>query len=333
MKIGKVDLSKSVLVIAEIGNNHEGDPTLAAEMIHAASDAGADAVKFQTFAAEHYVRRSDRERFAMLSRFQLSVDDYVRLSGIAQQEGLLFLSTAFDLGSVSILKPLVDAFKIASGDITFIPLLEAVGETNKPVILSTGASSLEEVEAALRVIGPSDRCAVLHCTSAYPTPDEDVNLSAIKTLEGRFGGPVGLSDHTLGSDAALAAVAIGARIIEKHFTLDREQSKFRDHALSADPQQFRDLVQRIRATELRLGDGTKQVQPSERDTRMAIRRSIAAARDLPRGTVLSSEDLTWVRPGNGLPPGDEQRVLGSVLRVDLAQGDHILLECLEDAVG
>ena len=328
MKIADFDLDESVLVVAEIGNNHEGDPDVALELVRSAAAAGAGAVKFQTFTPEHYVRRSDRERFEMLSRFRLPPEDYERLAAAARDEGLLFLSTAFDLPSVGALEQLVDAYKIASGDITFIPLLEAIGRTGKPILLSTGASRLDEVDGALKALDRPDGVCLLHCTSSYPAPDEDANVAAVATLKERFGRPVGFSDHTLGNEAASLAVALGARVIEKHFTLDRNYSDFRDHAMSADPQQFRDLVDQIRATTIRLGDGDKDVRPSESETRSTIRRSVAAARDLPQGRVLAERDLTWVRPGSGIAPGEESRVVGRRLLTDLAQGDHITPEVL-----
>ena len=333
MKIRDFDLSESVLVIAEIGNNHEGDPELAVDLVRAASKAGAAAVKFQTFVPELYVRRSDRERFSMLSRFRLSNDDFIRLEAVAREEGLLFLSTALDLASASFLTPLVDAFKVASGDLTFSPLLESVGRSGKPILLSTGAAEIEEIETAIGDLSYKDRLILMHCTSSYPAPDEDANLAALTTLRERFAVSVGFSDHTIGNEAAVAAVTLGARVIEKHFTLDHHHSQFRDHALSAEPDQFRELVERIAATVVRIGDGVKRVMSSERENRVIIRRSIAAARDLPAGSVLLADDLTWVRPGTGLPPGEENRLVGRTLSRDLAQGEHVTISDVDGADG
>lgn len=322
MRIGHVDLDDRVLVLAELGNNHEGSVERARELVCGAGRCGADGVKLQTFRTSGFVRRSDTARYERYAGYELAPDAVVELAELARSLGLLFVSTPLDLESVALLAPLVDAFKIASGDNDFFALLEAVAATRKPVLLSTGMSELRHVEAALAALGGSE-VAVLQCTSAYPAPPGEVNLAAIPLLADRFGRPVGYSDHTLGTTASLAAVALGARVIEKHFTLDKEQSEFRDHALSADPPELRTIVEGVREVESLLGQPVKAVQPSERETVAAARRSIVAARDLEAGETVEAEALTWLRPADGLPPGAEGQLLGRRLLRPVAAGEPI----------
>jgi sialic acid synthase SpsE len=323
MRIGSFDTDERVLVIAEIGNNHEGDAGVARELVERAADAGADAVKFQTFRTEAFVSPSDADRYARMQRFELAAAQFAELADVAHARGLLFLSTALDLDSVDALAPIVDAYKIASGDITFFPLLSRVAAVGKPVVLSTGTSEPAEIVRAVDAL-PGIDVAVLHCVSSYPASDEEINLRAIgvlaKLLPGRA---IGYSDHTVGLDAAPLAVACGARIVEKHFTLDRKFSDFRDHALSADPEAMHEVVRRIRAAETLLGNPAKEVQPSEVDAHVALRRSIAAARGLDAGHVLVEHDLVWTRPADALQPGQESLVLGRALRRAVVAGEHL----------
>jgi sialic acid synthase SpsE len=239
----------------------------------------------------------------------------------------MFLSTPFYLDGVALLDPLVPAFKIASGDNNFVPLLRRVAATGKPVLLSTGMADMNTVKAAtaeLTSIWRKNRVApglaLLHCVSAYPTPASEANLNAIRTLT-QLGHPVGYSDHTLGIVACLLAVALGARVLEKHFTISKNHSEFRDHKLSADPAELRSLVERVREATAMLGDGEKRIMPSEQP--QAARRSVVAAHDLPQGHKLSPGDFTWVRPGDGLPPGQEETLVGRSLRRAVNPGDRI----------
>jgi sialic acid synthase SpsE len=336
MKIGDHALSERVLIIAEIGNNHEGDYGRAVEMVHAAADAGADAVKFQTFRTEHYVQSSMKERFAMLRSFELSEDELHQLQRLAHESGMLFISTPFDLFSVDTLAPLVDAFKISSGDNTFYPLIEKVARQGRPVILSCGLAQVAQlafakalIERTCRDMGIRADMAFLHCVTSYPVPPEAANIARIRLLARELGGVVGYSDHTLGNEAAVCAVACGARIIEKHFTLDNNLSAFRDHQLSATPDQLRDLVKRIRETELLLGAGGEVLHPSEGANETAVRRSIVAARDLAAGDVVGLKDITWVRPAGGLAPGMENVLLGRRLIAGVCGGEWITPDKLE----
>jgi sialic acid synthase SpsE len=329
VRIGPHDTADEVLIVAEIGNNHEGNAKLAGELVHLAADSGADAVKLQTFRTEHYVSPADPARFQRLKGFELPRAEWARLAGIARERGLLFLSTPFDLESVAVLAPLVDAFKVASGDLTFFPLLERVAACGKPVILSTGASDLEEVQETFRFVaarlGPAAELAVLHCTTCYPASPDEVNLAAIPLLAAELGCTVGYSDHTVGIEAAPLAVALGARIIEKHFTIDTHYSEFRDHQLSADPGMMRALVERVRIAERMRGRPEKRVQPGEAPMVALVRRSISAARDLPAGHRVALEDLTWLRPAGGLAPGREETLVGKVLRRAVSAGERLAL--------
>jgi N,N'-diacetyllegionaminate synthase len=333
VNVGGIDTDRRVLVIAEIGNNHEGSYTLAEEMIGLAARAGADAVKFQTIVPERLVAPSQAERIRQLRRFQLTPGQFEDLSEVARREGVLFLSTPFDVESAAFLDPLVPAFKIASGDNNFFPLLEAVARTGKPVLVSSGLAGLDGIAATrdfLRGVWrregiPDSGLAVLHCVTSYPTPPGEANLLAIRELR-TLGVTPGYSDHTLGIEAAVLSVALGARVIEKHFTIDKNRSGFRDHQLSADPEDLARLVERVREAEVLLGDGGTGARACEAAALTAARRSIVARRDLPKGAVLAWEDLDWLRPGGGLSPGREGDLLGKTLARDIPQGEMIRIE-------
>ena len=331
MKLGKINTKTKVIIIAEIGNNHEGNYALAEEMIGLAAEAGADAVKFQTIIPEKLISISQKERLAQLKKYQLSYSEFRNLSKIASQYGLEFLSTPFDIESVEFLNELVPAFKISSGDNTFYPLLNTVATTGKPIILSTGFQNLRDVRSSVEFINNiwksrniHSELALLHCVSTYPTPVEQANLYAIRELQ-NIVETVGFSDHTLGINAAILSVAAGARIIEKHFTISKHQSEFRDHKLSADPKEMKQMVDQVRLAEQLLGSGVKEIQIDEALTKESVRRSIVAARNLSIGQVIKIDDLSWVRPGNGLAPGQENRIIGKKLKKDVAKGQQIKL--------
>lgn len=330
MKIGRFDSNKQPLVIAEIGNNHEGDAAVAEQMVREAAAAGAHAVKFQTFRTELFVHPKNTERFARMKQFELTPDQFRRLHDVARSLDVAFVSTPLDLSSAEFLAPLVDAFKIASGDNNFYPLLGPVAAADRPVIISTGASDLEQVRRSHDFVveqwrhrGIEQELAVLHCVSNYPTLPQDANLLAIETLAQDLDCEIGYSDHTLGVQACVLSIALGARIIEKHFTLDKNYSDFRDHQLSADPAELKRLVEQVTTAAEMLGDGAKLVRKSETEMAPAIRRSIVAARDLPSGRRLTEEDLMWIRPADGLPPGEEHQLIGQVLSGPIAFGDPI----------
>jgi sialic acid synthase SpsE len=336
VKIGQLDTLAQPVLIAEIGNNHEGSLDTARQLVHAAHAAGARAVKFQTFRTEHYISRRDAARFERLKTFELPPDAFAELADLARGLGLAFLSTPFDLPSVEVLAPLVDAYKIASGDNDFYPLIKAVCAKRKPMIVSTGLASLDHVRSVVRLvrdewkaIGHDGSLAVLHCVSSYPVAPADANLNAIGTLARELDCEVGYSDHTLGPTACIAAAALGARIIEKHFTLSKTHSEFRDHQLSADPQELAFLVSAISEMPLLLGSGTKEPRPCEVALAPAVRRSIVAAVDLEQGHRLALEDITWVRPLDGLRPGEESLVIGRALKRSVCAGDPIRADLVE----
>lgn len=330
MKIDGFDTDKDVLVIAEIGNNHEGSFSCAKKMVKLAAKAGADAVKFQTYRTESFISPGDEKRFRKLKSFELAYGEFRKLSDCARSEGLLFMSTPFDLESVKFLDGIVPAFKISSGDNNFYPLIRAVAQTGKPVLLSGGLADVKQLGASQSLIqrtwrkeGTKQEMAILHCVSGYPVPPGEVNLSVITRLMKEFDCVIGYSDHTIGIDAAILAVALGARIIEKHFTLDKNYSDFRDHQLSADPDEMACMVKKIRMASSLLGKGVKEMQECEKEVAGAIRRSIVAVRDLAAGQRLSRDDITWMRPGGGLPPGDERFVVGKVLSRPVKKGGYI----------
>lgn len=334
MKIGNFDTDKQVFIIAEIGNNHEGSYMLAEEMIGRAAEAGAGAVKFQTFIPEFYVSQADTMRLERLRKFRLSFSQFEQLAKQASKVNVLFFSTPFDIESARFLNNIQPIFKIASGDNTFYQLIDTVAHFGKPMIVSTGLIDLPLVEQIHDRImniwsqdGVAPDLALLHCVASYPVPLEQANLGAIASLKERFPDSViGYSDHTLGIEAATYAVAAGARILEKHFTLDKNYSDFRDHQLAADVADFRHLVDAIRTVEVILGKGKMGTQPCEKALMSSMRRSIVAARDLQAGASLNINDLTWVRPGNGIPSGGESRLIGRKLIRPLNQGELITLE-------
>jgi len=336
MKINQLDTDQQIFIVAEIGNNHEGDFEVAREMIRQAAKAGADAVKFQTFLPE-YLAGGDAARFKRLQGFQFSYEQFAELAQFAQAEGIIFFSTPFDPQSATFLNQIQPIFKIASSDNTHWPFLEQIAGFGKPVILSTGMSTLAEVTEMEKVIrsawqrlGSDPGLALLHCVSSYPAPPDQANLRAVVTMSNQFPNCVpGYSDHTFGITAALSAVALGARIIEKHFTLDKQYSDFRDHELSADPKDMKNLVDRIRELEKMLGDGEKAPQLNEIGMLTALRRSAAASRELKKGTVLDEADLIWVRPGSGVQWADRSSIVGKSVNRDLGYAELIEVSDLD----
>jgi N,N'-diacetyllegionaminate synthase len=315
------------LIIAEAGVNHNGDPARARELIDVAAAAGADRVKFQTFSADRLVTTSaakasyqaratdgNESQHAMLRRLELSRAMHVELIAYCKTRGIQFFSTGFDLDSVALLAELgADCFKIPSGEITNLPYLRGVGRYGKPVILSTGMSGLDEVEAALAALEqsgtPRSRITVLQCTTEYPAPMAEVNLRAMLTIRDACGVAVGYSDHTAGIEAAIAAVALGASVIEKHFTLDRNLPG-PDHKASLEPAELQALVKAVRNVECALGDGVKRPTASELKNRLVARKSIVAARSIAAGEIFSADNLTAKRPGTGMSPMRWDELLG-----------------------
>lgn len=331
---------RRTLIIAEAGVNHNGDFNMAMQLIDAAAEAGADAVKFQLFDPDEicgddsplasYQGKTESSQKEMLRRLTLPRDAYENLKRHAETKGLLFIVTPFDVASAQYLATLgVRVLKIPSGEITNIPFLKAVAALGLPVILSTGTSSMDEVEEAVRIFTDAGTdLAILHCTSSYPTPFDQVNLRAMQTLAEKFSTPVGLSDHTEGVAVPIAAVALGATIIEKHFTLDRTLPG-PDHKASVEPEELRQMVNGIRAVEQAMGSAEKKRQPAEQDTAAVARRSVVAARDLKVGDVLTKDMLAIKRPGTGIPPKEIDRTVGRVMAKDVKAGTPLVPDDLQ----
>jgi len=332
MQIGKHNTDDKVFLIAEIGNNHEGDFDLAREMVRRAVETGVDAVKFQVFRTEEYVASSDSVRFESLKGFELTPGQFAQLAHQSHDAGVAFIATPFDLSSADLTAEICDAIKIASGDNTFYPLIEKVAACDKPAILSTGMLDVKGLQRPYGILAEAlgeDNLALLHCVTSYPVEPKDANVAVVRTLMKGFGCEIGYSDHTLDAEACLAAVACGARIIEKHFTLDHNYSDFRDHQLSANPVEMADLVKRVRLLETLLGSGDKFASRSEAEIEPSVRRSIVTRRELSAGHVLVEKDLTWVRPAGGMAPGRESELVGNSLRYAVMAGHQLCLEDVE----
>jgi N,N'-diacetyllegionaminate synthase len=322
-------------IIAEAGVNHDGDMSAAIDLVHAAADAGADAVKFQTFTAAALATRSAKKakyqqattdsaetHYEMLQRLELDGGQHVILQDIARARGIEFLSSPFSEQAADMLNDLnVPAFKIPSGEITNIDLLRHVGSFKRPVILSTGMANLGEIRSAVEWLGPASNVDIvlLHCVSNYPAKPEDCNLRAMETMSQEFGLPIGFSDHTLGADVAIAAVALGACVVEKHITLDTTRDG-PDHAASMAAHDFVEFVARIRSTESALGHGRKEPVASEAEVAAVARRSLVAAMDIVPGTVIDGSMLIARREEAGMLPSERDRIVGRTAHIAIAAG-------------
>jgi N-acetylneuraminate synthase/N,N'-diacetyllegionaminate synthase len=325
-------------VIAEAGVNHNGDVALAHQLIDAAADAGADAIKFQTFdavslalpralKADYQMRSSEpgESQLEMLRRLELPQDAYSGLINHTKEKNLIFLSSPFDEASADYLERLgLPAFKIPSGEVTNLPFLSHVARKGRPLLVSTGMCHLAEVAEAVEEIQQygSPPLALLHCVSCYPAASEECNLRALQTLRSQFGVPVGWSDHTLGTSVAAAAVALGASLLEKHLTLDKNMAG-PDHQVSLQPGEFKSLVISVREIEQALGNGIKQPSSRERDTAIAVRKSLCAAHDLSPGEILREDDLVARRPGDGISPARRNGLVGRKLTRPRKTGECI----------
>ena len=322
-----------VYIIAEAGVNHNGDIKLAKKMVEVAKEAGVDAIKFQTFKAEKLVSQyakkaeyqaletgSNESQLDMLKRLELSYDEFIEIAKYCEETGIEFLSTPFDLDSIQFLDQLgISKFKVPSGEITNIPYLINIARIRKPVILSTGMSTIEDIEIAVKTLsayGALD-ITLLHCNTQYPTPFEDVNLKAMETIRTTFQLPIGYSDHTIGNEVSIGAVALGAQVIEKHFTLDKEMEG-PDHKASMSPEELISFVMSIRKIEKAMGSSDKRPSPSEIKNQIAVRKSIVARGPIKRGEVFSEENLTVKRPGDGMSPVHWFEVIGKCATKDFA---------------
>ncbi|WP_151191952.1 N-acetylneuraminate synthase [Desulfotomaculum copahuensis] len=324
---------KGVFIIAEAGVNHNGCIDTAKRLVDAAVKSGADAVKFQTFVPEQVVAKgaerapyqqaniqyNAESQLEMLRRLMLPVEEFGEIMAYCDRMGIMFLSTPFDFYSVDLLDRMdVPIFKIASGELTNLPFLKYVAAKDRPLILSTGMATLGEVEEALQTLqdAGAQELTLLHCTSNYPAPFEEVNLKAMFTLRQAFGLPVGYSDHTPGTEVAVAAVALGACVIEKHFTLDRNMDG-PDHKASLEPGELTAMVKAIRNVEKAIGDGFKRPGPGEKEIMRVARRSLVAAVDIAAGEIITPEKLAVKRPGTGIPSKMWDVVVGRLAKTDI----------------
>lgn len=328
------------IIIAEAGVNHNGSLAIAKRLIEEAAKSGADYIKFQTFVTEKLVSKEAKQaeyqkknlqnessQFDMLKALELSLNDHYELIEYCNQLGVAFFSTAFDLDSIDLLSELnLPLWKIPSGEITNLPYLQKIGSFNKPIILSTGMATLGEIEAAIEVLEksgtPRNQITILHCTTEYPAPVNEVNLKAMTTIGESFKVKVGYSDHTEGIEIPLAAVAMGATVIEKHFTLDKNM-KGPDHKASLEPDELKKMVEGIRNIELAMGNGIKQPSPSEIKNKIAARKSIVAAKAIHAGELYTIENLTVKRPGNGVSPMLWNQIMGIKAKRDY-QPDELI---------
>jgi sialic acid synthase SpsE len=330
-------------IIAEAGVNHNGSFTLAKQLVDLAAECGVDAIKFQTFVTDHVEsksalkpsyfvgRESEEDKKAFSRSLELSFESFAELKKHAELKGVIFLSTACDPVSLDFLVNLgVSAVKIGSSDTNNFPLLRKAARTGLPIILSTGISTMEGVRSAIDDLRENhcDQLIVMQCTSSYPIQPSDVHLNVMQTYMDQFFCPVGLSDHTMGIHVAMAAAALGASIIEKHFTISRHLPGV-DHPASLEPREMRELVEGIRAIESAFGKSEKSILPVEEEYVITMRKSIVAARDLPAGTVLSSNDLLVKRPGTGIPPSEIDRLIGKRLKVPVNNDELLSWEMLE----
>ena len=331
-----------VLIIAEAGVNHNGDLKLAKKLINAAAEAGADLVKFQTFNADRLSTSTAKKAFyqtqatdsresqhEMLRRLELTEDMHKELIAHCAARNIGFFSTGFDIKSVDLLLSFgQNHFKIPSGEITNLPYLRHIGQLGRPVNLSTGMATMDEIGSAIRILEnsgtPKTTITVLHCTTEYPTPMPEVNLRAMISIRDKFEVKVGFSDHTLGIEVAIAAVAMGATLIEKHFTLDRNLLG-PDHKASLEPSELKSMVTAIRNIEVALGDGIKRPTPSEAKNIPIVRKSIVASKSIQLGEVFTTKNLTTKRPGTGISPMRFDEVLGKRARRNFAEDDLIEL--------
>ncbi|MBI4596924.1 MAG: N-acetylneuraminate synthase [Candidatus Omnitrophica bacterium] len=339
----RVGLGHRCVIIAEAGVNHNGSIETARRLVDAAVDVGADAVKFQAFSAQRLVAASapkaayqarttgaGESQLAMLTRLELSARDHQDLFAYCRQRGIMYLCTPFDEASADFLAELgVAAFKLPSGELTNLPLLAHVARKGRPILVSTGMATLAEVRSAVEAIRQAGNppLILLHAVSSYPADAADANLRAMQTMGDVFGVPVGYSDHTLGIEVALAAVALGACVIEKHVTLDRTLPG-PDHRASLEPHEFASLVRGIRTVEASLGHGRKEPAASEANTAAVARKSLVAARPIARGSVVTADAVAIKRPGTGLAPTELSRIVGKIAAEDIPADALFTLEML-----
>ena len=324
---------KKTFFIAEIGNNHEGSFKNAIKLIDQAKKSGADAVKFQTFDTNYFINRLEKKRFDKLKSFELTKKDFKRLSIYSKKKGLKFISTPFDFGSAKFLSKIVHAFKISSGDNNFYELIKLCASFKKPLIISTGMLNLLEIKNILKILKkikfPNKKLAFLHCVSDYPVKDKEANLLSIKYLKDKLPVTIGYSDHILGSESCLIAASLGAKIIEKHFTLNNNFSDFRDHKISLNPKDMEQMISSTRRVENMIGNYDKKISSNEKKNYSSMRRSVYFDKKLKKGTILKRQDLKIVRPYKILEPNDLSKVLGKKLKKDAQESELVTFKILK----
>lgn len=339
----KIGEDQPVFIIAEAGVNHNGDIESAKELVDKASEAGVDAVKFQTFKAGDLVTKNtdmadyqkenigeEKSQYDMIKELELDYEDFEELKKYCDEKGILFLSTAHTMEAADVLELLVPIYKIGSGDLTNLPYLEKLAEKGKPIILSTGMGTLGEVEEAVDIIRSTgnEELILLHCITDYPAAMETINLRTMLTLRDSFKTLVGYSDHTLGITAPIAAVSMGASVIEKHFTLDKEM-KGPDHKASLEPDELKDMVNEIRHIEKGLGDGIKKPTENEEKIKKIARKSVVADDNISEGTELNENMLVIKRPGNGIPPKHLKKLIGKKTVREIGKDELISWDMIE----
>ena len=324
---------KKSFIIAEIGNNHEGNYQNAIKLIDKAKISGADAVKFQTFDTDYFINKLEKKKFKKLKNFELTQDQFRNLSIYTKKKGLKFISTPLDLGSAKFLSKIVDVFKIASGDNNFYELIEICASFKKPLIVSTGLLNLKEIKDLLKFLikinFPKNKLAFLHCVSNYPVKDVDANLLSVKYLKELLPITIGYSDHTVGYESCLAAISLGAKIIEKHFTLKNDFSDFRDHKLSLNPSDMKKMIVSARRIENMIGNFGKKISKEEEKNFSSMRRSIYFKKKLNKGVILKRHHLKIVRPYNKINPNELSKVLGKKLKRDVESSQLVNIKNLK----
>jgi N-acetylneuraminate synthase len=329
-----------IFIIAEAGDNHNGNFDLALQLVDKAAEAGADCVKFQTFVTENVISKfaekadyqkqttgENESQYEMVKKLELSFEQFRLIHKYCQEKNIIFLSTPFDLDSIDFLEEIqIPFWKIPSGEITNLPYLEKIAKTEKDIIMSTGMCTMEEIEAALSVLREhgAGKITLLHCNTEYPTPFEDVNLRAMQEMKKAFGVSVGYSDHTVGIAVPIAAAAMGASVIEKHFTLDKNMEG-PDHRASLEPEELKQMVRSIRNIERAMGSGKKQPSPSEQKNISIARKSIVAKRKIKQGEQLTEDNLYIKRPGNGISPMRWYEIIGTAAVKDFEE-DELIVE-------
>ena len=330
-----INFNTDFAVIAEIGCNHEGSFEKAVELTQLAAQSGANIIKFQSYTPERFIAANDSIRMERIKRFALTAEEHLQLYALTKSLGVIFMSTPVTEDWVNFLNPLCPAFKIASGDITFKPVIQKAAQTGKPLIVSTGAATIEEIDQAVEWIKTSvdtndlkERLILMHCVSSYPTPIQEANILSIPYLRERYGLNVGYSNHVIGMSACLAAVALGANVIEIHFTDQKEGREFRDHALSFESNDLKNFIYLAKEIRKSLGKYDKHIQPCEGNNIPLIRKGIVAAKDIKAGEVLTEDNLMFSRPATEFRSGDLSQLVGKKINCDILRGSLIYKDAI-----